>query len=55
MTGPNDMDGYTTLAKENDGVYLTVFPPRGKGRRMTLDDVRRELAKYKIVINNDTL
>jgi uncharacterized protein (DUF342 family) len=55
MTGPNDMDGYTTLAKENDGVFLTVFPPRGKGRRMTLDDVRRELAKYKIVINNDTL
>jgi uncharacterized protein (DUF342 family) len=49
------MDGYTTLAKENDGVYLTVFPPKGKGRKMTLDDVRRELAKYKIVINNDTL
>lgn len=55
MTGPNDMDGYTTIAKENDGIYLTVFPPRGKGRRITLDDIRKELAKYKIAINNDNL
>jgi hypothetical protein len=55
MTGPNDVDGYTTIAKENDGVFLTVFPPRGKGRRVTLDDVRKELAKYKIAVNNDPL
>jgi uncharacterized protein len=55
MTGPKDMDGYTTIAKESDGVYLTVFPPHGRGKRATLEDVRRELAKYKVTPENDMM
>ncbi len=53
MTGPKDMDGYTTIAKQNDGVFLTVFPPHGKGRRASLEDVRRELAKYNVKAENE--
>lgn len=48
MTGPKDANGYTTITTERDGVYLTVFPPSGKGTRITLEEVKRELVKYKI-------
>ncbi|HET9869102.1 MAG TPA: FapA family protein [bacterium] len=48
MTEPN-MDGYITITHESDGVYLTVFPPQGQGVKPTLEDVKRELAKYKVV------
>jgi uncharacterized protein (DUF342 family) len=46
------MDGYITITNENDGVYLTVFPPQGKGSKPTLDDVKRELAKYRVQVDN---
>lgn len=47
-----DVNGYTTITTESDGVYLTVFPPSGKGARVTLDDVKRELQKYNINVEN---
>ncbi|HJT23367.1 MAG TPA: FapA family protein, partial [bacterium] len=50
-----DVNGYTTITTENDGVYLTVFPPSGKGTRVTLDDVKKELQKYGIAVDNPTL
>jgi uncharacterized protein len=46
------MDGYTTIATQPDGVYLTVFPPTANGKRITLGDVERELAKYKVTVEN---
>jgi uncharacterized protein len=48
MAGSKDMNGYTTITTESDGVYLTVFPPSGKGTRVTLEDVKKELTKYKV-------
>lgn len=54
MVGTKDMNGYTTIAKENDGIYLTVFPPSGKGSRVVLDDVKKELAKHNVVVDNQS-
>jgi uncharacterized protein (DUF342 family) len=54
MTEPN-MDGYITITNENDGVYLTVFPPQGKGIKPSLDDVKRELSKYNIKVDDERL
>ncbi|SRR5579871_1921656 len=50
-----DVNGYTTITTESDGVYLTVFPPSGKGTRVTLDDVKKELQKYSIKIDNPAI
>jgi uncharacterized protein len=50
-----DVNGYTTITTESDGVYLTVFPPSGKGTRVTLDDVKRELQKYSINVDNPAI
>ena len=47
-----DVNGYTTITTESDGVYLTVFPPSGKGTRVTVDDVKNELQKYSINVDN---
>jgi len=43
-----DMDGYSTLTTEEDGTYLTVFPPKGKGKRVELSKVMDEIKKLKI-------
>ncbi|MGH7738963.1 MAG: DUF342 domain-containing protein, partial [bacterium] len=51
MTEPN-MDGYITITNENDGVYITLFPPQGKGISPTLEDVKKELDKYNIPVEN---
>ncbi len=48
------MDGYITITNENDGVYLTVFPPQGKGIKPTLESVKQELSKYKIAVDNES-
>jgi uncharacterized protein (DUF342 family) len=48
MATPKDANGYTTITTESDGVYLTVFPPSGKGTRVTLDQVKSELQKLNI-------
>ena len=55
MEAPKDVNGYTTITMESDGVYLTVFPPIGKGNRITLDDVKRELVKNKVSVENPIL
>ena len=49
MAESKDVNGYTTIATERDGVYLTVFPPSGKGTRVAVDSVKTELTKYNIV------
>jgi len=43
-----DMDGYSTVTTEDDGVYLTVFPPKGKGVKVELASIQQELAKHQI-------
>lgn len=40
-----DMDGYPTISIEDEGIYLTVFPPKGKGIRVSSAIVKAELAK----------
>lgn len=50
-----DVNGYTTITTEIDGIYLTVFPPSGKGTRVTLDDVKKELQKYDIKIESPNI
>ena len=55
MAAPKDVNGYTTINTESDGVYLTVFPPAGRGVRVTLDAVKKELQKYDIQPDNPTL
>ena len=49
MAESKDANGYTTIATERDGVYLTVFPPSGKGAPVSIDSVKNELIKYNIV------
>ena len=49
MAESKDVSGYTTIATERDGVYLTVFPPSGKGAPVSIDSVKAELIKYNIV------
>ncbi len=46
------MDGYTTISTQQDGVYLTVFAPTGNGKKLALTEVERELAKYKVTVEN---
>ena len=43
-----DMDGYSTVTTEEDGTYLTVFPPKGKGKRVEIDKVKDEINKLNI-------
>ena len=55
MVGAKDVNGYTTITTESDGVYLTVFPPSGKGTRVTLEDVKRELNKFNMRVDNPSI
>lgn len=55
MVGAKDVNGYTTITTESDGVYLTVFPPSGKGTRVTLEDVKRELNKFNMKVDNPSI
>jgi uncharacterized protein (DUF342 family) len=52
MATPKDANGYTTITTESDGVYLTVFPPSGKGARVTLEQVKSELQKLNVKADN---
>jgi uncharacterized protein (DUF342 family) len=52
MVTSKDVNGYTTITTESDGVYLTVFPPSGKGTRATLEDVKKELQKFNLAPDN---
>jgi uncharacterized protein (DUF342 family) len=56
MAESQDVNGYTTIATEHDGIYLTVFPPSGKGRLISVDAVKTELDKYGIEpVSTETL
>lgn len=55
MAESKDANGYTTIATESDGVYLTVFPPTGKGKRVTVENVKIELAKYNISADSEVV
>lgn len=41
------MDGYSTITTEVDGIYLTVFPPKGKGRTVDFSSVKSEMQKFQ--------
>jgi uncharacterized protein len=55
MATLKDENGYTTITTESDGIYLTVFPPSGKGTRVTLDQVKSELQKQNVLIDNPSI
>lgn len=38
-----DMDGYSTITTEEEGTYLTVFPPKGKGKSVEKDKIKAEV------------
>lgn len=44
----NVNDGFYQIAYENDGVFLSVYPPVGSGRRVDLQTVLDRLARKKI-------
>ena len=41
-----DADGYPTINASDGGLVLTVFPPQGRGKKLTFDALRREMGKY---------
>ncbi len=43
-----DIDGYITINTEEDGTYLTVFPPKGKGKKVDHDSVINEIKKLNL-------
>lgn len=45
-TFENDMDGYFTLQNTDDGLILTVYPPRGQGKKVDEQDVIKEINLY---------
>ncbi len=55
MATLKDANGYTTITTESDGVYLTVFPPSGKGTRVTLEQVKGELQKKNMSVDNPSV
>ncbi len=44
----NVNDGFYQISYENDGVFLSVYPPVGSGRRVDLQTVLDRLARKKI-------
>jgi len=47
-TGNNVNDGIYQISYENDGVFLSVYPPVGSGRRVDLQTVLDRLARKKV-------
>jgi uncharacterized protein (DUF342 family) len=52
MPTAKDANGYVTIKTQSDGVFLTIFPPVGKGTKTTLDDLKRELQKANVALDN---
>jgi uncharacterized protein (DUF342 family) len=50
-----DMNGYITITTESDGIYVTIFPPVGKGKMVTLADLKQELEKSNVGSINNTI
>jgi len=44
-----DVDGYCTIKRDDDGIYLTVHPPQGEGYRVTLDQASRFIEDQGII------
>ena len=55
MAVTKDQNGYTTITTEPDGIYLTVFPPSGKGSKVSLEDIKKELLKNKVTPDNPVM
>jgi uncharacterized protein (DUF342 family) len=47
-TRKNVNDGYFDLSYENNGVFLTIYPSLGNGKKVTEDDIVNRLARKKI-------
>ncbi|MDD2715165.1 MAG: FapA family protein [Candidatus Wallbacteria bacterium] len=44
-----EINGYCDIRRENDGIFLIITPPRGKGSRITLDQAAKFVEEYGIV------
>jgi uncharacterized protein len=44
----NKIEGYFEINYQYDGIYITVFPPTGKGLRVTVDDVLERLNRKRV-------
>lgn len=45
----NDSKGYFQFSAQNDGVYITVYPPKNGGKKASLDDAMYYMEKRKIL------
>ena len=54
-TGRNVNDGFFQLLFQNDGVFLTVYPPAGRGRRVELREVEDRLVEKNVMDFNKEL
>ncbi|MBE7412945.1 MAG: FapA family protein [Leptospiraceae bacterium] len=52
---PKNKDGWVCLKNYKSGVWLTIFPPKGEGRRVTQDEVVRRLSHKGITDVNQSL
>ncbi|MBM9502192.1 FapA family protein [Leptospira sp. 201903071] len=52
---PKDKDGRSLVQIFRNGVYLTVFPPLGEGRRVEMEEVTKKLSLKGVSIEDEKL
>ncbi|AOP34433.1 polymerase [Leptospira tipperaryensis] len=52
---PKDKDGRSLIQIFRNGVYLTVFPPLGEGRRVEMEEVTKKLSLKGVSAEDDKL
>lgn len=53
MKKPYDVDGYFKIASVPTGVYLTVYPPLGNGKKVDLDEVLIQIKNNEMIKDID--
>lgn len=53
MKKPHDVDGYFKIASVPTGVYLTVYPPLGEGKKVDLDEVLIQIKSNEMIKDID--
>jgi len=44
-----NVDGYCVITREENGIYITVYPPQGNGYRITLDQASKYIEENGII------